>query len=585
MAATARADERWLAGHALFADVSAAALAQLAQQLQIHRFAAGELILRAGAPSAALYGLIAGAVRVDVGAGGRRVLLVPPQCFGELSALSGDPVSASVVADRDTTVWALSAQLLFDALAQESAFFRNLATLLGQRLRERTRRTLARRPRVVLVAGREPADHALLTALFNGLCHYVPGSARHGTTPGDLAPSLQRLYQWRNDGPGGAVLLLDGSLADCAPLLAELDADDALLHADGEPLPDTPASVVAWQRGTPGGPRGGPRDGPRGGMSATGRWCHTLPPDEIDAAAAAVDWPGSRCAAVDHLVRRLTGREVGLAMSVGAAAGLAHLGVLEVLEGDGLPIDFLCGSSMGGAVALAFARHGSARAAIELILDLVADFARAKGFQWLPRGSLLSAARVVTIAETLYGDASFAQLRRPVAVVAADLALGKRVVLDTGSVALAARATAAIPGLFAPVRRGDAVLVDGGVVTRVPVDLLAARGCGFKLAALVRPNYADAADAAQAADRLEARLARPLGLRAAMGGAWRLLGWWDSASQAERADLSLTIPIPVGEGFNFAAAQAMIDCGRHAAQQRLPQIRSALQQVLAPGVP
>jgi predicted acylesterase/phospholipase RssA len=159
-------------------------------------------------------------------------------------------------------------------------------------------------------------------------------------------------------------------------------------------------------------------------------------------------------------------------------------------------------------------------------------------------------------------------------------------VLDSGPVAPAARATAAIPGVFAPVRIGDAVLVDGAVVSRLPVDLLAERGCGFKIAALVRPTYPQQApDAARAADRLEQRLHRPFGFRAAMGGAYRLQGWWDSASHAGRADLSLTVPIPVGEGFNFAAAEAMIDCGRRTAQERLPQIRLAMQQVLAPGVP
>jgi len=57
------------------------------------------------------------------------------------------------------------------------------------------------------------------------------------------------------------------------------------------------------------------------------------------------------------------------------------------------------------------------------------------------------------------------------------------------------------------------------------------------------------------------------------------------AVQAGRADLSLTVPIPVGEGFNFAAGAAMIDCGRRTARERLPQIRLAMQQVLAPGVP
>ena len=565
-----------LALHPLFANVSAAALGQLERHLETRHFEAGDIILRAGVPSAELFGLIDGAVRVELAGGGRRVLLMPPQCFGELSALTGDPVSATVVAQRDARAWVLSAPVLFDAMAQETAFFRNVATLLGMRLRERTRRAPATRPRVVLVPMREEGDRVLLAALGRGLQHYAPGSEHDDVSGDDIARGSQRIRRWRDVGPGDALLLVGTGLAGCATLLADLDADDALLVTADDLLgfPDTLAAPVVWRRGA------------LSEAAAMQRWCHALPRDEIEVAASSNDWSRARQPALDRLVRRLCGREVGVSMSVGAAAGLAHLGVLEVLEDDGLPVDFICGSSMGGAVALAFARFDSARAATEVILRLVADFARSKGIQWLPRGSLVSASRMTTLTRQLYGDATFAQLRLPIAVVAADLAMGKRVVLDSGAVALAARATSAIPGVFAPVRLGDAVLVDGAVVTRLPVDLLAARGCGFKLAALVRPTYPqEAPGAARAADRLEQRLHRPFGLRAAMGGAWRLQGWWDSAAQAERADLSLTVPIPVGEGFNFAAGEAMIDCGRRTARERLPQIRLAMQQVLAPGVP
>ena len=565
-----------LALHPLFANVSATALAQLERHLQTRHFEAGDIILRAGVASAELFGLIDGAVRVELAGGGRRVLLVPPQCFGELSALTGDPVSATVVAQRDARAWVLSAPVLFDAMAQETAFFRNVATLLGMRLRERTRRAPANRPRVVLVPIREEGDRILLAVLARGLRHYAPGSEHDDVSGDGMASGAQRICRWRDEGSGDALLLVGTGLAGCATLLADLDADDALLVTADDllSLPDTLAAPVIWRRGA------------LAEAAAMQRWCHALPRDEIEAAASSNDWSRARQPALDQLVRRLCGREVGVAMSVGAAAGLAHLGVLEVLEDDGLPIDFICGSSMGGAVALAFARFGSARAASEVILRLVADFARSKGVQWLPRASFVSASRMTTLTRQLYGDATFAQLRLPIAVVAADLAMGKRVVLDSGAVALAARATSAIPGVFAPVRLGDAVLVDGAIVTRLPVDLLAARGCGFKLAALVRPTYPqEAPGAALAADRLEQRLHRPFGLRAAMGGAWRLQGWWDSAAQAERADLSLTVPIPVGEGFNFAAGEAMIDCGRRTARERLPQIRLAMQQVLAPGVP
>jgi predicted acylesterase/phospholipase RssA/CRP-like cAMP-binding protein len=564
-----------LALHPLFAGISSEALASLERHLQTRRFEAGDIILRAGVPSAELFGLIDGAVRVELAGGGRRLLLLPPQCFGELSALTGDPVSANVVAQRDVRTWVLSAPVLLEAMAQEVAFFRNVATLLGLRLRERTRRAPAARPRVVLVPTGEEGDPILLAALARGLQHYAPGS-EHDESRDDAASGAQRIRRWRDVGPSDAVLLLGTGQAGSAALLAELDADDALLVTadDLRRLPDTHAAPVVW------------RPGALSGAAALQRWCHAVPRDEIDAAASGGDWSRARQPALDHLVRRLCGREVGVAMSVGAAAGLAHLGVLEVLESDGLPIDFLCGSSMGGAVALAFARFGSARAATENVLRVVADFARARGMQWLPRASLISASRMTTLTRELYGDATFAQLRLPVAVVAADLTMGKRAVLDSGAVAPAARATAAIPGVFAAVRLGDSVLVDGAVVSRLPVDLLAARGCGFRLAALVRPTYPEAPpDAARAADRFEQRLRRPFGLRAAMGGAWRLQGWWDAAAQADRADLSLTVPIPVGEGFNFAAAEAMVDCGRRTALERLPQIRLAMQQVLAPGVP
>ena len=551
-------------------------MAQLERHLETRRFDAGDIVLRAGVASAELFGLLEGAVRVELGDGSRRVQLVPPQCFGELSALTGDPVSATVVAQRDTRTWVLSAPLLFEAMAAETAFFRNVATLLGMRLRERTRRAAPNRPRVVLLPTRDEGDRHLRAALGRGLQHYAPGSEHADVADADLAGGVERMRRWRDEGHGDALLLLGAGVAGCAALLTEVDAEDVLLVAEDDlaGLPQAEAQPIVWRRG------------PLSAAASRQRWCHALPRDEIEAGASGDAWSRQRQPALDHLVRRLCGRDVGVAMSVGAAAGLAHLGVLEVLEEDGLPIDFLCGSSMGGAVALAFAHCGSARAAGEAILALVAEFARSKGIQWLPRASFISAARMKSLTERLFGEATFAELRLPIAVVAADLAMGKRAVLDSGPVAPAARASAAIPGVFAPVRIGDAVLVDGAVVSRLPVDLLAARGCGFKLAALVRPTYPqEAPGAARAADRLEQRLQRPFGLRAAMGGAYRLQGWWDSASHAGRADLSLTVPIPVGEGFNFAAAEAMVECGRRTARERLPQIRLALQQVLAPGVP
>lgn len=240
---------------------------------------------------------------------------------------------------------------------------------------------------------------------------------------------------------------------------------------------------------------------------------------------------------------------------------------------------------MGGAVALAYAYFGRARDAIDALTRLSADFARDRGFSFMPRSSLVSAERMIELTGALYGDATFADLGLPTAVVAADLVAGRRIVLDRGPVAPAARATTAIPGMFAPVRLGHAMLVDGGVVTRVPADLLVTRGCGCKLASLVHPDDPARQDLPAAADDLASRLEQPLGLRLVLGGAWRLLGWWDSASQAERADLALRIPTPPMEGFNFADGAMFIDCGRRAASRQIGAIRAAMRLALDPGVP
>ncbi|MGZ5760480.1 MAG: Crp/Fnr family transcriptional regulator, partial [Caldimonas sp.] len=298
--------------HPLFANVSAAALAQLERHLQTRHFQAGDIILRAGVASAELFGLIDGAVRVELAGGSRKVLLVPPQCFGELSALTGDPVSATVVAQRDARVWVLSAPVLFDAMAKETAFFRNVATLLGMRLRERTRRAFATGPRVVLVPTPED-DRVLLAALVRGLQHYAPGSEHGDVSRDDTARGSQRIRRWRDEGPGDALLLIGIGLAGCAALLPDLDGDDAVVvTTDDLPgLPDTLATPVIWRRAA------------LTEAASMQRWCHALPRDEIEAAAAGNDWSRARLPALDQLVRRLCGRDVGVAMSVGAAAGLA----------------------------------------------------------------------------------------------------------------------------------------------------------------------------------------------------------------------------------------------------------------------
>jgi hypothetical protein len=106
------------------------------------------------------------------------------------------------------------------------------------------------------------------------------------------------------------------------------------------------------------------------------------------------------------------------------------------------------------------------------------------------------------------------------------------------------------------------------------------------LASIARSHVPLTTDARTAEfDRLHRRLAQPLGFRAALGASWKLLGWWDSAAHAQKADVVVNIDTPARDGFNFAAGTRMAECGRRATQDRLRDIKAAVQHMLMPGMP
>jgi NTE family protein len=162
---------------------------------------------------------------------------------------------------------------------------------------------------------------------------------------------------------------------------------------------------------------------------------------------------------------------IGIALSGGGARGLAHLGVLQVLEEAQIPVNMLAGTSMGGLVAGLYA------AAVPL--DDVIAFARRAGILDLAapdrawRG-LFGHGKAARILASLLGSptVAFEDLGIPTAVVAADVETGEQVVLDRGPLIPALLATSAFPLVFAPVRHQGRWLVDGGVVNNLPVDIV-----------------------------------------------------------------------------------------------------------------
>lgn len=154
---------------------------------------------------------------------------------------------------------------------------------------------------------------------------------------------------------------------------------------------------------------------------------------------------------------------LALALGGGGARGLAHIGVLEVLELEGLAPSFVAGSSIGGLVG---ALHASGLPSRDLV-----QIARSFRFpRWFLPGGVLGWGRIFpSVAEALPG--TFEDLVTSLALTAVDIEEGCQVVLHSGSLLPAVRATCALPGVLPPERIGGRWLVDGGVVNVLPVDV------------------------------------------------------------------------------------------------------------------
>jgi NTE family protein len=180
-------------------------------------------------------------------------------------------------------------------------------------------------------------------------------------------------------------------------------------------------------------------------------------------------------------------KRVGLAMSGAVARGVAHVGVLAVLEEAGIPVDFVAGTS-AGAVTGAFYCAG---------FDLAWLCEKARSTRWWhfirpawPRRGLFSFRRMELYINELMGDVrQFDDLEIPFAAIATDILSGEPVAIRTGSVARAVRASASVPGIIEPVEIDGRWLCDGAISDNMPVRVLRAMGADYVIGVdLFQPN-------------------------------------------------------------------------------------------------
>ncbi len=282
-------------------------------------------------------------------------------------------------------------------------------------------------------------------------------------------------------------------------------------------------------------------------------------------------------------VKRTSPRRVGLALSGGGARGLAHIGVLKVLEREGIPIDCLAGTSMGGLIAAAYAaglspdfleQEAMHMGSIRQLLTLAEPP--------LPRRGLFEGQKVSEYLRNHLGERTFDDLRIPLALIAVDLDGGQEVVLREGRVVDAVRATIALPGVLVPVEREGRTLVDGGVLNNLPADVVRRMGADLVVAVDVASGGSTPPLVVEA---LRRRRYIPSGLVGTLDVLSRTLVVMMEEIQRHRLaqarpDVVIRPPIPPGVTVltGFSRAAEIIAAGEQAAREALPRVRALLQE-------
>lgn len=289
---------------------------------------------------------------------------------------------------------------------------------------------------------------------------------------------------------------------------------------------------------------------------------------------------------------------LGLALGSGGARGLAHLGVLSVLERAGLRPACIAGTSMGAIVGAVYAELGNAAAATERLRAYTADPSFRASWEPfvigddLERQSLFREMRLslqrkllefrgflspsMQHADHLRGPLQRAlrtrtieELGLPFAAVAIDLLSGEAVVFHRGDLVSAVYASSAIPGVVPPLRRGGQLLVDGGGVHHVPVAACRDLGADFVLAVDV-PAFAD--------ERHEYKTALDVFLRSDQIAREQL-----GRLQLRDADMIVRPDIARFHWAHFAAAERIRTAGETAMEAALPELRRRLSRRRAVG--
>jgi len=256
--------------------------------------------------------------------------------------------------------------------------------------------------------------------------------------------------------------------------------------------------------------------------------------------------------------------KIGLALGSGGSRGLAHIGVIKVLEENNIPIDFIAGSSIGAMVGGFYAAGLSIKEIEEIALST--NWRRVFSVLFDPhlKQGLIGGEKLKTFIENYINGKKFEDCKVPFVTVATDLKTGEVVVLNKGEMAQAIRTSISIPLVFKPAEINGRMLVDGGLSAPVPVEIVRGMGADIIIAVNLDKHYCDEE--------------------------WKP-GWYDIAndslnilrhhlalSNVANADIVIDINVGKNYWYQFTNGQDKILTGEKATKEVLPRLQEIIYQ-------
>ncbi len=487
----------------LFGDLEPAAIADLEAELVWTELGGGATLFREGDRGEDVYIVVNGRLRVTMAdpnaPGGQRVVEEAGRgrAVGELALLTGEPRAATITAVRDSDLLRLPRASFDRLLDRHPRAMLQIARAAAWRLRQGGGRPLRGTPSAsafALVPASPGAPHALLARRLAATLGEPDAVLCLASADVDRLLGREGIAQTADD---------DAIHESIVAWLSEQEREHRflVLVADAGDTPWTRRCVRHADRvlivGRAGDdPVPGALESSMAPMGLTAR-CELVlvHPDAAARPSGTAAWLDGRRVATHHhvrlgddrdirrLARRASGRATALVLGGGGARGFSHIGALRALDEAGIEIDMIGGTSIGSAIAGAFAVGRTP----DQLVELAQAFASKSKImdRTLPIVALMEGRKLTGIYQGVYGETRIEDLWVPYFAVSSGLARAEAVIHERGPLWRAVRASTAVPGIFPPMIAEDReVLVDGNVMNNMPLDVMRERCEGGTLIGL-----------------------------------------------------------------------------------------------------